>query len=321
MRFLTFIFLIIGFFTNVWAQGGNSAKASSAAPVHIGVYANQLTGMSLKDGYFDIDYYLWFRWQDKRLKPHKTTELTNGKQNCITVAEEIKAGFHYVTLRCSARVNKQWELADYPLDNQVLELKFEDGALDEESLQFVADAASSTFSPEFKVPGWEIAGKSDTVLPHLYKSNFGDPTLSPDAETRYSRYVYSLNLDRGSYAFGVAFKLFFPLVIAIFIALLQFFVPIDSTLRFNLAVGSIFASVGAGYAISNSLPFSVALTKAESINLLTILAIFAALVGLATSIRIFKRTNDVLASKRFDRKYCYFLAASYGIGIAVVLWP
>ena len=133
-----------------------SPEQVKPAEVHIGIYANQLLGMSIKDNNFDIDYYLWLRWKDPELKPNSSIELLNGRQSCQTIAEEQKKDWFYVTLRCVSKVTRFWDLSRFPLDDQVLELVFEDNNNDIAALKYIPDTPNSNISKVFNVSGWKV---------------------------------------------------------------------------------------------------------------------------------------------------------------------
>ena len=303
-----------------------SATAESAqevtnktAEVYIGVYANQLLGMSIKDNNFDIDYYLWLRWKGSDITPNKSIELLNGRQSCQIIAEEKKGEWSYVTFRCISKVTKFWDLSRFPLDNQRLELVFEDNNNDIEALKYVADEPNSNISAGFNVSGWKIDKMQTVTTVGQYTSNFGDPTLPDKYTSQYSRFTYRIHLARSFTDAGYAFKLFFPVFVAMLISLLQYFVPIDASLRFNLAVGSIFASVGASYAITNSLPQSSYMSMAELINLLTFVAILICLCGSVYSLHLFKKADDLSVSKRFDRRFVSFATGLYIVAMVLIV--
>lgn len=300
------------------ATKGLDAESDASNKVTVGVYANRILGLSIKENSFDIDYYLWLRWKGDRLKPHKTIELVNGTQTCEELSDDTKNGFHYITLRCVAKVTKFWDLTRFPLDSQRLELVFEDNYSGLDSLRYVADAANSAIGKSFTVSGWEVKESSAEATVGEYETNFGDPTLPDRSQSRFSRFVFGVSLVRTLADTGYALKLFFPVFIAMLIALLQFFVPVDSSLRVNLAVGSIFASVGASYAIINSLPPSQYMSMAELINITTSVAILLCLCATVYSLCLFGK-RGASDSRRFDRLFVGVTAPLYAGVVALII--
>lgn len=324
IRFLMITAVCCALLFSSMASGASSPDAlqedkTQAAEVYIGVYANQLLGMSIKDNNFEIDYYLWLRWKDSEITPNKSLELLNGRQTCQIIAEEKKEEWSYVTFRCISKVTKFWDLSRFPLDSQSLELVFEDNNNDINALKYVPDVQNSNISTTFNVAGWKIDKTKSITSIGQYASNFGDPTLPDKYNSQYSRFVYQINLERTIADAGYSFKLFFPVFVAMLISLLQYFVPIDAALRFNLAVGSIFASVGASYAITNSLPQSSYMSMAELINLITFMSILVCLCGSVYSMHLSKNAGALTASKTFDRRFVALAAVSYIVAMILII--
>lgn len=282
-----------------------AARAQEPAPatteVVVGIYANQVPTMSLKDNRFQVDFYIWFRWKGEELKPHETFELANGKiDSRQVITKEVIEGQNYAVLRCTATVVKFWDVARFPFDDHVLELYIEDNDSEETLLRYVADEANSTISPDLRVPGWRVVGAKVAVKSNTYHTNYGDTTLPKDAESTYSRFVFAVPIERDGHA--AYFKLFFALFVAVLIALLSFFVmPNDPGPRLSFAIGAIFASVGASYVIANSLPATATFTIAERVNVVTVATVFLALAGSVFSVRMFKQSNNLARSMKFDR--------------------
>lgn len=286
---------------------------------HVGVYVNQLPTVSLKDNRFEVDFYIWFRWVGDAVKPHETFELSNGRILLKKLIEtKIIKGQNYAILRVTAQVTKFWDVAEFPMDDHELELQIEDSVSEEQFQVYVPDTVNSTVAPEVQVPGWNIAAHRTFLAVKTYATNYGDLSLPKDAQSKYSRFVMAIALKRDG--LGAFFKLFFGLWVAVCIAMLSFLLlPSDPGPRLGFAVGAIFASVGASYAITNSLPFTTVFTLAEQLNVLTVAAVFLALLGNVYSVRACKLSGDLARSLRFDRVWACVVLGFYGAGNALVL--
>jgi hypothetical protein len=301
---------------------GPPAEPAKPPPtkVDVGVYVIQIPSMNPKEHRFDIDFYIWFRWSGDALKPHETFELANGRILSKKLLEKkvVKGGQNYAVLRCFATMTKFWDVSRFPLDDHELELQVEDSVSEEHIQVYVPDQENSTISQELRTPGWQVSGFRTTQGVKLYKTNYGDTTLPKGAESRYSRFVMSVKLER--VGIGAFFKLFFPLYVAVCIALLSFMVlASDPGPRLGFAVGAIFASVGASYSIAAALPATTVFTLAERINVLTVGTVFLALLGNVYSVRLFKKSADLSRSIRLDRWWVVMAAIFYVVGNVVVL--
>jgi hypothetical protein len=305
LRSLSFTFVFAAAVLAMAIGTGGSAYAEDKTPsltkVTVGVYAVQVPLMSLKDNKFQLDFYIWFRWQGKELKPYESFELANGKiDSRQLLTKDVKAGENYAILRCTATIVKFWDVISFPFDNHILELQIEDNVWTEDILTYVPDSNNSTVSPQLAVPGWKVAPSQTAVVPYIYHTNYGDITLPKDAESTYSRFIFSIPIVREGMLGSL--KLFFAMYMAILIALLSFFImPNDPGPRLGVATGAIFASVGASYIIANAIPVTMAFTIAERINILTVGTVFLALGLSVFSVRRFKLMNKIDWSLKFDR--------------------
>lgn len=318
----TFLLAALALSLPIAASAPARAEEESAAKttkVVVGIYANQVPMMVLKDNRFQIDFYIWFRWSGDDVKPYDSFELANGKiESKQLISKDVKAGENYAVLRCTATVIKFWDVLDYPFDNHILELQVEDNNSEENLLTYVADSENSTVSPELRVPGWKVTPSKTAVVSVTYRTNYGDVTLPKDKGSTYSRFVFSIPIVReGSAAY---LKLFFAMYVAVLIALLSFFILAnDPGPRLGFAIGAIFASVGASYVIANSIPLTTAVTIAERVNVLTVGMVFLTLGASVFSVRRFKLTNNLNWSLKFDRIAVVVLSILYIIGNILVV--
>jgi hypothetical protein len=315
--------LVLSVLSALVATGGVARAQDEEAPakttkVVVGIYANQVPLLVLKDNKFQVDFYIWFRWSGDDVKPQDTFELANGKiDSRLLIAKEVKAGENYAVLRCTATVVKFWDVKDFPFDDHVLELQIEDTNSEENLLTYVPDTENSTVSPDLRVPGWVVTPSKAAVVSTTYRTNYGDITLPKDSGSTYSRFVFSIPIIREG---GAAYlKLFFAMYVAVLIALLSFFImPNDAGPRLGFAIGAIFASVGASYVIGNAIPLTSTITVAERVNLLTVGAVFLALGASVFSVRRFKMTNKLEWSLKFDRITVAVLLVLYFVGNVLV---
>jgi hypothetical protein len=271
--------------------------------VTVGVYVNQMPMMSLKDNKFQWDFYIWFRWRGKLDKPpFETFEIVNGKiDSKQLITNQLKDGEHYACVRIQATMTKFWDVRRFPFDNHAPEIVIEDGLHEVEELAYVADTINSQYNPDLKAPGWVVTGGEAQVVSHTYTTNYGDRTLPSNTESEYSRFVYSIHLERSG--LGVLPKLFFPLWVAVALALLSLFIlPSETSPRFGFAASAVFASVGAMYSMNASLPPTTAFTVAERVNMLALASVFLSLTSTVYSCHKFKTTGNLPRSLKFDRR-------------------
>ncbi len=220
------------------------------------MYVDQVTSIDLKANQFTIDFWLWFRSSGRTTSPLDSFELMDGRVNSKTnvIKKKLPDGQDYAAARINATIHHQWDLRRYPLDDHTLEIAIEDGELDSGHAVFVADAANQGIDPNVTVAGWNISQTiRHEVSDHTYASNYGDTSIAAGPETRFSRYVVSVDAKRS----GVArfFKVVFALLISVLVSWCAFFIrPKDASPRVSVSVGALFAGAAGMLAINSQLP-------------------------------------------------------------------
>jgi hypothetical protein len=276
---------------------GAVADETPLTEVETGMYVLRLLNVSPRDGTFEVDAWIWFRWLGSDVRPDLSFELANGVVSNRTDSEvEIDGGKNFATLRFQGVVYQDFDLRRYPLDNHVLTIEIEDANLDKSSLIYKADGESA-LDPAVKVAGWEVALQAPAVDEHVYPTSYGYVD-NADSST-YSRFTLPVSLERTSW--GQLIKQFWASVLAVALGLLAFFVKSDDLdARFGLGVGSIFAASANAFVISGDLPKTSNITLAEQLNLIAVGVIFLSVFVSIWSLRLryLDREEDSLALDR-----------------------
>jgi hypothetical protein len=278
------------------------AAADEPVKVTVGVYINQIYDVSLKDNKFSVDFWIWFRWQKPGVDPLKTFEIVGGIKDSQVDNETVfekSTGEYYASSRVNATINKFWDVSRFPLDDHVLDIVVEDNTNDSSKLVYVPDEKNCGLEPGVQVPGWQVGGQQATVTDHTYKTSYGDPSLPPGNESVYSRFQYSVAIDRPGV--GMFLKLFFTVFIATLIALMALLIkPTDLDPRFGLGAGALFAAVASEMVIASSLPDTNVISLPDKLHIVAIFFIFASIFESIVSLRVFSKGQEDL-SKRIDK--------------------
>ena len=276
--------------------------------VAIGAYVLRMSNVSPQNGSFDVDMWLWFRWQGEGVKPYESFEIVNGVISSRSEAQlEQDAGSNYATVRVQATVFHDFDVRRFPLDNHVLPIVLEDGAAIARDLIYVADEGIA-IDPAVEVAGWNVAMNPPLVAVHKYATNYGLREAG-EAASDYSRLTFFVGLDRTSWA--PLFKSFWISALSVLLGLLAFLIKADDLdARFGMGVGSIFAASANTFVITGSLPPTTAVTLAEQINLIAVAIIFIAVFVSIWSLRLRyqDREEDSLA---LDRRAMWMLGGIY----------
>ena len=287
---------------------GATAAVTSHTLVQTGAYILRLSHVSPRDGSFDVDMWLWFRWKGAEIRPDMTVELANGVITSRSESQvEDDGGTNYATVRVQATIFHDFDVRRFPLDNHVITIDLEDAELNDSQLTYTVDQGIA-LDPGVKVSGWKVALQTPAVEKHVYDTNYGLRSADANGGT-YSRFVLPVTLDRTSY--GPLFKSFWISALAVLLGLLAFLIKADDLdARFGMGVGSIFAASANAFVITGELPPTTAVTLAEQINLIAVGIIFVSVFISIWSLRL--RYHDREAdSLRLDRRAMWTLGAVY----------
>jgi hypothetical protein len=284
--------------------------------VYVGIYVNDIFGVSLADYKFDADFYVWFRWKGKLAKsPLATFQTANGRISKKDAELNKELGeWHYASCRVIATFQAHWELRHFPFDKQTLAIEIEDNEGDIGSLIYLPDTQNCALDSDIRLPGWVLTGTTYDVKQHQYDTNYGDTSL-PDKSV-WSRFCVSIHCARPG--IGYFFKLCWGLLIAMLIALVPMFLKPTDGPRFGLGTGALFAAMANAYVISNALPKDTGMTTADMFFVLALSAIFVSLCESIISLIYFTADKKEF-SKRLDRVCFWVVLVAYAASGAILL--
>jgi len=290
---------------------GSPTAAQMAPQVATGVYVSKIESLNFRENKYAIDFYVWFRWKAEGplvdYKPLDSFELINGKiENKSSVVEKKIGDVSYATVRVSATMSETWDLARFPFDAHTMTVKIEDSSLTAKDLVFVADKSNSGLGDEIDMAGWNASNFVTDVQTKVYRTNYGDISLPTNASSEYSRFTFSVDIDRRSQ--GSAIKLLSTVLLATAVAFVAFLVkPSDLDARFGMGIGSLFAVTASAFISASLVPDSGEMTLADRMHMIALAFIFGTLLLSALCLKLEVSKRRELAY-RIDR-------------VAVVLLP
>lgn len=298
---------------------GESSTAG-AVPVKVGIYLERIPELSIKEATWTAVFDIWFSWQGDALKPAEGFVIMEGDiETREKLAESHEGGTHYERYRVVAKITKSFPLMRLPHDDHLLTIAIENGELAREKMVFVPDVENSSVSSRVKVPGYRMASWKIIEKPHSYKTTRGDPRLKSGTKSTYSQLRVGLFLDRDGW--GLYFKMFQALYIALFIAFLACFIkPTDVDPRFGLGVGALFAAVANSYLVGSIVPDTGEMALADIVNGLGIVTILVTLVESTLSLYLYDIRGEQALSRRLDRvSFIIMLTGFIAANIAIAL--
>lgn len=289
---------------------------STAQIVETGFYPVNLYGLDIASNTYYVDTYIWFKWKGK-IDPIGNLEFPNAVeewgmslQKAYEVPQVQSDDSFYQVIRVEGRFFVPFTLANYPLDEQRLEIVMENSIYAENELVYVADATDSGFSETLALPGWNITNWTIESLLHEYASQFGEK-FHTTINFPYSSVRYQLLISRPINYF--IWKLLLPLVIVLvssWCALLLHPSYVDA--RTSMSSTALLTTVFLQQSYSDTLPevgYLVLLDKIYALSYLLIVAAIAETIITAGWAKSGKE-EDYQRVIRLDRP---FLIAQLGV--------
>jgi hypothetical protein len=290
-------------------------RGSDGGPdvVRVGALINDIQQLDLQSHSYNVDMYMWFKWDNPDIDPSRSFEFLNAFEfwgHILTYEspkpEVLRDGTLYQVLRNQGKFNTKLPLERYPFDTQHLTMVFEDSAADASDLRFVPDTDPIALSRDLAIPGWEIGEPTLDVFPNQYDSNFGDPRFERIA---YSRAVIDLPLERpaGTYAL----KLLLPLLLVALTAALSLMLhPQYVEGRIGIGITALLTLVALQLTSNSSLPevdYLILLDKLYIVSYGFVVLTMAIIVRNSWV----DATGDISAAVRADRVSLGILTALY----------
>jgi len=289
--------------------------------VNVGAYVMSVHDINFHDKEYTARFWLWFLYNNKDFDFVRQLDITNAKSmDEPQLLQDSLQGKAYSMLKMKCTMKQNWNVQDFPFDQQHLKIQIENTLFDKKSLIFKPDLKGSKFDSDETLAGWDIHNFRVEVIDNQYETGFGDDR--PDKSNQvFSAFLIQMDIERN--AWGLFLKIFVGMYIAFLIAMISF-APHPSELepRFGLPVGGLFAAVGNKYIIDSVLPESTSFTLVDSLHAITFFTIFAILVVSATCLKMIDRGKEELSIKinrvgAWVIGVAYFLANVILVGVAI----
>ena len=179
-----------------------------------------------------------------------------------------------------AKVNKAWDVTNFPFDRQTLKIVLEDANLPVEDAEFVPDVKNSRLDPDLTIDGWDIIGFKIISGESQNVTNFGDPAAP--GVTKYSNVTVLIDIQRQGFRLFV--NLFIGMFISGFLCSMMYCLAVsEMETRIGLMLASIFAMIGNKYILDNTLPPTYHITLSDKLQAITFVMIVLAVVSTVTT--------------------------------------
>ncbi len=302
-------------------RSSEDAGADEPAVVRVGALINDIQQLDLQSHSYNVDMYIWFKWDDPNIDPARSFEFLNAFEfwgHILTYEtgkpQVLPDGSYYQVMRNQGKFNTKLPLERYPFDTQHLVVAIEDSTAAEDELVYVPDEEPISLSRDLSIPGWDIGEPTLEVTSNEYDSNFGDPRFE---DITYSRAIIDLPLTRpaGTYAF----KLLLPmLLVALTAALSLLLHPRYVEGRIGIGITALLTLVALQLTSNSSLP------EVDYLILLDKLYIASYAFVVLTMAVIVKNSwvdaeGSVAQARRADRQGLAWLTGIYVVVVTVLM--
>jgi len=275
----------------LFVTGSSLPLISHAQPdtVKAGAYVISIHDINFHEKEYTARFWLWFLYSNPDFDFSNQLDIPHAKTiDPPEIIYDSLNGKAWVIMKMKCTMKKNWDVRDFPFDEQHLKVQIENTLFDRNSLTFKPDTLGSNFDKKEAIDGWRITNFKVTEGDNDYETGFGDPKSNLQY---FSALKIEMNIERE--AWGLFMKIFVGMYIAFLIAIISF-TPKPSELepRFGLPVGGLFAAVGNKYIIDSILPESSDFTLVDTLHALTYLAIFATLLVSAIALK-FNDKGDI----------------------------
>lgn len=239
-------------------------------PVIIGVYVTDIFGGDIAKRMVSINFWVWLIYKDKALNPLKYLDIVNAEdvKRLNETIERLPDGRYLASAKLHVSLHQNWNFVDFPVDDQMIEIMFEDSRFNNSELVYITEANESGIDSNIDISGWDITNNYWNKGVHQYYTNFGNENIK--GQTSYSRATFHIELERDS--LRKLIQVFGVIYLACFLAFCIYFLPLDELRgRLGLTTGAIFALVGNKLLTDNYLPSSSEMTLVDQVQLISMI--------------------------------------------------
>lgn len=314
--------LLAGFAQAAAAEDEKGKKGDDGPDVvRVGALINDIQQLDLKTHSYNVDMYIWFKWDNPDINPSRSFEFLNAYESWGHILthetehpEVLPDGTLYQVVRNQGQFNTKLPLERYPFDTQNLLMEFEDAHEDESGIKFVPDQDPIAISRELTIPGWDIGTPELRVVSNTYDSSFGDPRVEA---TTYSRVIIDLPLTRPAATY--ALKLLLPMLLVALTAVLALMVhPQYVEGRIGIGITALLTLVALQITSNDDLPEVDYLILLDKLYILSY-AFVVLTMGIIVRNSWVDASGDVKAAIRADRRSLAVLISAYVVCVVTLM--
>jgi len=224
------------------------------AEVKVGLQISQIMGYDIKEGTFDVTFYLSLT-SATPMPDHLNLAYPNGKiDNTYVMADRPT----FKLFRVNGTFRSPPDLRKYPFDSQELVIQIEENSKGVDQLKLVPDEAHTRFGANFEIAGWDLKYLEARSLSRDMPPRFENDDLY------YGRYICRIGISR--FGTSAIFSVFVPAFVIVIIGLLAMWVtPDEMEVRSNGGAPMLAGAVLFHFSLIQSIPATSYLTRADKL--------------------------------------------------------
>ncbi len=194
--------------------------------VHVGMDMNEISELNMKNSTCTLDFHLRFSFSGEL--DDTNIEFRNSASPVRLgeiVSEETDGRMTTRVYRVRAAFRGDFDFHDYPFDHQVMPIRFRHGNRTRDKLIYAPDMHAPASPAGVAVGEWRV-GDISVYQDILAKEGPHKPRYATSQETlSYSQFNVDIRFERKG--LGHAIRCFLPIIVAMLLLYLSFFVPLE----------------------------------------------------------------------------------------------
>lgn len=281
--------------------------SGEAVPVTTGTYVETIKEISLKNCNFRVSFIVWFKWAGEYELDFTGDQfrIYNGTINKKEVlADMVENGLHYQEFRIDATVSKSFNIARFPLGNQVLKFYVEPNEYTASEVILVPDRENSGVNQNLSISGYSL--KRHDVGEHVivYPNTMNHPEFTRPRTS--SELVTVLEISHSNW--GLYLKCFIALLgTTVWIFIVLYICANHMVNPLGTIPAALFGTIGNLMVGANLLPDVVQVGLVEYVNLYGTMIILAGALSIININRIREQEGGAEFARLYGRTLFFVL--------------
>lgn len=295
------------------------------------VIPNLIAGMEIIDLYnldvgtntFQADFYYWIKADSMNSDAERFILFPNMKESGSAkslVLEKIENGMIYKLYKVSGLFHQDYDLKDYPFDQQEISISME-VMNPAEKLKIAFDQSAfqqdTNFLEKFKVRAWEKEKYLLTVDNRISSTMRGDPESMEDELKKYQVFSFRLFVKRS--ITGPFLEIIMPLMLIGFVAIALLFIKDLSFGNIGeVSAGTFLGIITFSIAMASLSPSTDSITRSDILFWITFAVVLSCFLTIIICNSLYSSRAEIREVK-FVKKLRLFLIAGYALACILVL--